>query len=561
MRFLKNIWERKMKELLSLKWNIVKFDENTKDIDISDIIIDRFEGKDFPLKSSLDMLLDPYSLKDMDKAVSRIKEAKENNEKVIIFGDYDVDGVTSTSLLVHFFTKIGIQVSYRLPDRVKDWYGLKKYFIDELEWIWVSLIVTVDCGTRDVEIVKYAKQKNIDVIITDHHSVPDNIPEEAVAILNPKRCDCDYPNKDLSGAWVAYKLMHALSFEFLKDWERELYLKESIDIVALWTVADCMDLVWENRVIVKEWLKQIRNSRSIGLRRLMEDKLDEDIDADVFSFLLWPKLNAAWRMDTPYKAVNLILNNWESVNRNIMEIEKLNERRKYLTRQFYADALSHIKLDDNIIFYISPAIDHWIIWIVAWKLCESFYKPVVCLKDEWDKLVASCRSPEYFSIIDLLENYKDYFEAFWGHAQAAWFTILKEKFVEFKTKIINEINKKDFTKERKELKVDKLINLEEIWFGLLKQINEFKPYWKWNTKPIFMVEDLEYENIEFMWSTREHIRFTNKHWFKILAFWMWEYYWEIINSKKDIDIIFELFEDSWNWNKNIMLKVIDIVLR
>ena len=550
----------KMKELLSLKWNIVKFDEYTSNIDISDIILNRFEEGKFEKNTSISMLHDPYSLKDMDRAVERIKKAKENNEKIMIFWDYDVDWVTSTSLLMHFFIKIWLTVSYRLPDRIKDWYWLKKYFIDELDKLGVNLIITVDCWTRDVEIVKYANEKNIDVIITDHHSVPEEIPEEAVALINPKRQDCYYENKNLCWAWVAYKLLQALSEEFLDSKEKEKYLQESIDIVALWTVADCMELTWENRIIVSEWLKQIKNSRSIWLRRLIEDKINEEIDADIFSFFLWPKLNAAWRMDSPYKAVNLILNNWDSVNRNIMEIEKLNEKRKYLTKQFYEDALNRVRLDDNIIFYISPAIDHWIIWIVAWKLSENFYKPVICLKDEWEKLVASCRSPEYYSIIDLLEKYKDYFVAFGWHKQAAGFTILKEKFIEFKSKIINDINKEDFSEKRKELKVDKIIKLNEIWFGLIKKIDEFKPYWKWNLRPIFMIKWLEYENIEFIWNWRDHIRFTNKHWFKILAFWMGEYYREIVSSRKNINIIFEINEDNWNWNKSIMLNVSDIVL-
>lgn len=550
-----------MKELLSVKWNIVKFDENTKNIDISDIIINRFEGRDFIKDTSMEMLYNPYTLKDMEKAVKRIKEAKENDEKIIIFWDYDVDWVTSTSLLVHFFTKIWVKVSYRLPDRVKDWYWLKKYFIDELYEIWVGLIITVDCWTRDIDVVKYAKTKNIDVIITDHHSVPEEIPEEAIAIINPKREDCFYKNKDLSGVWVAYKLLHALVEEFLEnEAEREIYLRESIDIVALWTVADCMTLTWENRIIVNEWLKQIKNSRSIWLRRLIEDKINENIDADLFSFLLWPKINAAWRMDSPYKAVNLILNNWESVNRNIMEIEKLNERRKYLTKEFYEDALLKVNSKDNIIFYISPAIEHGIIWIVAGRLCETFYKPVICLKDEGDKLVASCRSPDYYSIIDLLDKFKDYFEAYWWHSQAAWFTISKDKFSEFKTKLINEINKEDFSNEKKELNVDKIISLEQIWFNLLNKIDEFKPYWRWNTRPIFMVENLDYQNVEFLWSTRDHIRFITSHGFKIFAFWMWEYYREIIDSKKDVNIIFELLEDTWNGNRNIMLKVVDVVL-
>jgi single-stranded-DNA-specific exonuclease len=180
----------------------------------------------------------------MDKAVERIKIAKENKERVFIFWDYDVDGVTSTSILMHFFKTIWLEASYRLPHRVKDGYGLKDYFVDEAKELWVSLIITVDCGTRDVEIVKRAKSLWVDVIVTDHHAVPDRIPEEAVAVLNPKRPDCEYIYKNLAWAGVAFKLMQALAYEYMSKEEAKKYIKESIDIAAIWTVADCMRLTW-----------------------------------------------------------------------------------------------------------------------------------------------------------------------------------------------------------------------------------------------------------------------------------------------------------------------------
>lgn len=551
-----------MQELVSIKWNIIRFDEISKNKSVSEIIKDRFNEEDkFLGESSLNMLYDPYSLKDMDKAVKRIKEAHKKWEKVIIFWDYDVDWVTATSLLMHFFTKIWLKVSYRLPHRVNDWYWLKEYFIDEIAELEVGLIVTVDCWTRDVEVVKYARQKNIDVIITDHHSVPDIIPEEAIAILNPKRPDCEYCNKNLSGAWVAFKLIEALSKEFLEEKEALKYIEESIDVAALWTVADCMEITWENRIIVKEWLKQIKNSRSFALRKLIEDKMNEDLDADIFSFLIWPKLNAAWRMDSPYKAVNLILNNWDKLNSNLSEIEKLNEKRKYETSKFYKDAEEKINHKDNILFYISPAINHWIIWIVAWRLCENYNKPTICLKDEWDKLVASCRSPEFFSIIDILEKYKDMFLAFGGHKQAAWFSISKEKFGEFKTKIINELNDMDFSAEKKSIDIDKIIELEEIGFCTLKELDKYKPYWIGNPKPIFMIKDFNHQGISFLGSTKEHLKFNTIHWFKVMAFGMWNYYLDLQKHKGDIDIIFELSEDWWNWNRSIMLRVVDLILK
>ena len=549
-----------MEQKISVKDNIIKYDRSTLEKDIEEIINARFENGEFQIESSIDDLHDPYLLTDMDKAVKRIKEAKENNERVFIFWDYDVDGVTSTSILMHFFKKIDMQISYRLPHRVKDGYWLKDYFVDEAKELWVSLIITVDCWTRDIDVIKRAKELWVDIIITDHHAVPENIPEEAVAIINPKRPDCEYLYKNLAWAWVAFKLMQALAYEYFSPEEAKKYITESIDIAAIWTVADCMRLTWENRIIVQEGLKQIKNSRSIWIRRLIEDKIIDDLDADLFGFKIWPRLNAAGRMDTAYKAVNLILNNSSSINRTLMEIEKLNEMRKYQTKEFVNDALNKIDKNSNLIFYISPAIEHWIIWIVAWRITEQFYRPCICLKDEWDKLVASCRSPEFYSMIDLLDKFKDYFIWYGWHKQAAWFSIKKEKFAEFKTKILNEINKLDFSYHKKELKIDKIVKLEELWFSFLNKVNKYKPFGLWNEKPIFVVENLVPEKIEFLWQARDHLKFTTKHWFKIFAFYMWDYYEEIKRSWKQVSLIFDVSEDSWMWKKNLMLKVVDIIL-
>lgn len=549
-----------MFEQLSLKKNIIRYDENSIFEDINDILQKRFENWEFIIDWKFEDLHNPFELKDMQKAVDRIKEAKNKGERVMIFWDYDVDGVTSTSILMHFFRKIWLDASYRVPHRVKDWYWMKKYFIDEMATLSVNLIVTVDCWTKDLDVITHAKNLWIDVIVTDHHAVPDIISEDAVAVINPKRDDCNYMYKHLAWAWVAFKLVQALVYDFFDKKEAEKYLKSTIDIAAIWTVADCMRLTWENRIIVQEWLKQIRNSRSLWIKKLIWDKINEDLDADIFWFQIWPRLNAAWRMDSPYKAVNLLLNNSENIDKIISEIEQLNEKRKYFTKEFVEDALWRVNKEDNIIFYISPAIEHGIIWIVAWRITEQFHKPSIVLKDEWDKLVASCRSPEYFSIVDILDKYKDYFVTFWWHEQAAGFTITKEKFREFKTNILKEVNSLDFSENKRIVNIDKVIALEEIWFSFLNKINKYKPFWLWNEKPIFLVKNFEYEKLEFLWKWRDHLKFTTKHWFKIFAFFMWEFYEKIKKNKAPINIVFDMSEDFWNGKKSIMLKVIDIIL-
>ena len=547
-----------MQQKISVKWNIIKYNRKTLKQKIEDIINIRFWNLD-DINKWIESLHDPYLLLDMDKWVKRIKKAKKNKEKVIIFGDYDVDWVTSTAILMHFFKKIWINASYRLPHRIKDWYGLKKYFIDELKDLQVSLIVTVDCWSQNSEEITYAKSLWIDIVVTDHHNILDEIPKDAIAVINPKRKDCNYIYKWLAWVWIAFKLIQALASEYFEKTEYNQYLKESIDLVAIWTVADCMELTWENRIIVREWLKQIKNTRSKWLRYLIEDKINDDLDADLFSFIIGPKLNAAGRMDTPYKAINLILNNGISLNKTLREIENLNEKRKYLTKEFCQDALWKVNKEDNILFYISKVIKHWIIGIVAWRITEQFYKPSIVLKDEWDKLIASCRSPEYFPIINILKKYKDMFIAFWWHNKAAWFSIKKENFNKFKTKIIKEINNINFSKYKKEIKVDKIVRLNELWFNFFNKINKYKPYWIGNPKPIFMIENLNYTKLDFLGQTRDHLRFITTYGFKIFWFYMWDYYEQIKRWNK-VHLIFDISEDSWMGKRNLMLKIIDLIL-
>lgn len=545
-----------MERLESIKWVIYEFDTESEFQDIDEVLNKRYWEGD--LITSISDLHDPFLLKDMEKAVDRLVLAHKNKERIAIFWDYDVDWVTSTSILMHFFKKVGFQATYRLPHRVHDGYWLKSYFIDELAEKWVSLVITVDCWTRDVEVIKHAKEKWVDVIITDHHAMPEQIPEDAVALINPKREDCEYPFKFLAWAWVAFKVMDALATKFLNKKEHREYIEETIDICAIWTVADCMSIVWENRVIVSEGLKRIKKSRSRWIRAIIEDKINDDLDADIFGFQIGPRLNAAWRLDTPYKAVNLILNQEESVFETLQEIEYLNERRKEMTTAFVEDALSQINEEDNVIFYHSDTIEHWIIWIVAWRITEKYHRPCIVLKDEWDKLVWSCRAPEYFNIVELLESCSDLLMHFWGHKQAAWFSVSKENFDAFKNKVKELLSHEDFSLNKKIVYVDKAISLDEIGFKLIKSINKYKPFWMGNEKPRLISRDIAYSKVEFLWKDRKHIKFVTPHWFKIFAFFMWEYYQEI-KDRKTVSLVFDVSEDSWLGKKNIMLKVIDVI--
>lgn len=548
-----------MNTKISLKGQEIYFDETVENLAVWEVLLRRFSDTPEILNAGMADLHDPYLLQDMDKAIERIKKAKEKGEKVMIFGDYDVDGVTSTSLMVHMLKKLWILVSYRLPHRVEDGYGLKTKFVDEAVELWVDLLITVDCGSRDREIVTDAKNKWLDIIVTDHHSVPEDMPLEAVAFVNPARPDCSYPFTGLAGAGVAFKIVCALAREYFPEKIANDYIKESIDVAALWTVADCMQLVGENRVIVSLWLKQIKYSRSNGLKFLVEDRINEDLDGDIFGFHIGPRLNAAGRMDTPYKAVNLILNNGETLMDTIREIEWLNELRKSKTAEFVEYALENINPKDNIIFYDSPDISHGIIGIVAGRLTEKYFRPSIVLIDEWDKLVASCRAPEFYSIVDLLEKHKEYLIAFGGHKQAAGFSISKEKYPEFREKILSELNALDFSVHKRTLHIDASIKLDEIGFKLLESIAKFKPFGMGNPVPKFLIQDFEIEGVKFLWKWRDHLKFESRYGFKIFAFGMGEYY-EEIKSAGRCDVICELAEDNWQGKRGIMIRVVDVVI-
>lgn len=551
-----------MIEKISVKWNKVSYDRSSVTRFIDQIMAERFSDIDVSAKS-LDDLHDPYLMLGMKQAVERIKQAQQKKQKVIIFWDYDVDGVTSTSILMHFFKKIGIVCSYRLPHREKDGYGLKSYFIDEAKELWVSLIVTVDCWTRDVDVIQHAHKLWVDVIITDHHAVPEIIPKEAIALINPKNPACNYPFKWLAWAWVAFKLMQALAKDYLTESQYRTYLTQSIDIAAIGTVADCMSITDENRVIVELGLQQLKQSRSRWIRALIEDKINTDLDADVFGFQIGPRLNAAGRMWSAYQAVNLILNNEDSVNKTLREVEQLNDLRKHETKIFTEDAMSKIRREDNLLFYVSRDIPHGIIWIVAGRVTEQFHKPCIVLKDDGNKLVASCRSPEYFSIIDILEKYRDYFIGFGGHKQAAGFSISHEQFPKFKTAVLKELNKLDFREHQKVLQIAQVVRINDLWFSFVTHVNKYKPFWIGNQKPLFMIENLDYEAIAFLWKWRDHLRFNTRQWFKIFAFFMGDYYEEIKRAARDhqtISVIFDISEDLWQGKRNLMLKVEDVVI-
>lgn len=549
--------------MISLLWNkinIWKRQDNLFKTLLTNRKINKSNENSF-LNPSFNDLLDPFLFEDMENIIKRILETRKNKERVVIFWDYDVDGVSSTALLVKFFSEIWIQISYRLPHRVNDWYWLKKYFIDDILEKNVKLLITVDCWTRDVEIIDYAVSLWIDVIITDHHFVPEVISQKIIWIINPKNPNSTYPNKDLSGSWVAFKLLHWVASKIYNEKELEKILKKYIDFAMLWTIADCMELKWENRTIAHLGLQQIKNSHSHWLKKLLEWKNLDDIDGDIIWFQVGPRLNAAWRIDSPYKALKLLLAWEQNIDEIVEEIEDLNTKRKLQSEIFLSDAIINLENKWNVIFYDSEDIGHWIIGLIAWRLCEQFGKIAIVTKIEEEKIVGSCRSPENVSIIEILEECSDYFEAFGWHDQAAWFTISKEKFELFKEKIskIAEFKCENIN-ITKNIQVEAEIELYEIDRNLLDFIQKLKPFWLGNPKPLFYVKNVQFDKVDYLWKDYKHLKFgIIGNWLEFKAFKFWEYFEQIKNSK-NLGIIFEIEKNNWNWRQNISLNIKDFLL-
>lgn len=548
----------------TIKWNQINILDKSSTATIEDILLSNRNindsNKETFFKPVFDHLHDPFELDGMNIAVDRIIKARDNKERVVIFWDYDVDWVSSTALLVRFFHEIWIQVSYRLPHRVTDWYWLKPYFFDDLLANKVSLVITVDCWTRDIEAIKYAKKLWIDLIVTDHHAVPEEISSDILSIINPHKTNCNYCNKDLSWSWVAFKLLHAISTRLFTPAKTLNNLKHYIDFAMLWTIADCMPLTWENRTIAYLWLKQIKNSKSHGLKKLIEWN-DKDLDWDMIGFRVGPRLNAAGRMDTPYKALRVLLAWEDNLEEALEEIENLNTKRKTSTEKFILRANGSINAKSSVIIYDSNEIWHGILGLIASRLSEAHNKIAIVLRDEWERLIASLRWPEYINIVDILESMKDLLEVFWWHKQAAGFTITKKNYKKFKEQIEETVRTQvKLINTQKIINIDSIIDVKSINKNLLNFIVSLKPFGIWNPKPLFMTENIRFDRVDYLGKENKHIKLF-KNWQNIdyVAFWFWDYY-RLLKENSSISIIFEVEKNVWNGQEKININIKDFIV-
>ena len=526
--------------------------------------IDNYEAAKTFFRPSFNDLHNPYLMKDMDKAVSRIEAAIENNENILVYGDYDVDGTTSVALMSSYLKTKTENVATYIPDRYVEGYGVSYKGIDFAEDNGFSLIIALDCGVKAIEKVAYAKGKSIDFIICDHHRPGDKIPE-AVAVLDPKRDDCAYPFKELCGCGVGFKLICALAE---KDEKTPEDLVEYLDLVATAIGADIVPIVDENRALAYFGLQVINSNPRPGMKAMIaEVKKDELTITDVV-FIIAPRINAAGRMKHGNHAVTLLTEtDFNLAAKHALDIDQYNTDRREADKRITEEALVQIEENSEQERFSTVVYDeNWhkgVIGIVASRLIETYYRPTLVFTKSGNKLAASARSVKGFDVYNALEACSEFIEQFGGHKYAAGLTLLPENYEAFKTKfesfVKESIDPKLLTPE---LKIDSEINLNEIDHRLYRILSQFAPFGPGNMTPVFMTQAIKDTGWgKCVGEDDKHLRFTatQKANEKLvcIGFGLGDKL-DIIKDKKSFNVVYTIDENRWNGNISLQLKLKDI---
>jgi len=501
-------------------WNIRKYDNEyvSRIMDtykvseiLSKLLISRnvkFEEIGSFLKADLNNLKDPYLMKDMDKFVDRVSKAVLDGEKICIYGDYDVDGITSITVIYSFLEELGAEVSYYLPNRLSEGYGLNNEALDEIIKTGAKLLITVDCGITAIEEIDYAKKLGLDVCITDHHECGDELPN-AICIVNPKQKEDTSEFKALAGVGVAFKCIMALSKKYSLN--EDSYLKY-IDIVAVGTISDIVSLTGENRIIAKFGLEAMKVTKNIGLAAILKLVGSNEIDSILVSFALAPRINACGRMGNASLAVKLLLAKSASEATKIAaQLDEQNKLRQDVEKNIYDQALNMVKekgLDkkSSIVLYD----ENWhngVIGIVASKLVNLYFKPVILFTKENGIIRGSGRCETGFSLYDALTKCKELLIQFGGHELAAGMTISYDKIEEF-TQRFDEVATEMIPNENKEtIDIDAEIKKEDLNANTIRDTVLMKPYGQENKEPVFIYKGLKVQAISTI-KDGKHLKLT-----------------------------------------------------
>lgn len=525
--------------------------------------IESFEAAKKFFRPSLEDLHNPYLLKDMDTAIQRIETALKNNENILIFGDYDVDGTTAVSLVYSYFKKHTNNIATYIPDRYEEGYGISYQGIDFAADNDFSLIIALDCGIKAIDKVNYATQKNIDFIICDHHKPGDEIPN-AVAVLNPKRIDCNYPFDELCGCGVGFKLIQAHAQKNNIPFEE---LIPFLDLVATAIAADIVPMVGENRILAYYGLQVINQNPRIGIKALTHQLAKKELTITDVVFIIAPRINAAGRMKSGNAAVELLIEtNFDEAIKFAQAIHQYNADRKDLDAKITEEALLQIK-ENNEEEHFSTMVFHpeWhkgVIGIVASRLTETYYRPTIVFTKSGDKLAASARSVKGFDVYNAIDACSEFIEQFGGHKYAAGMTILPENYQRFKNKF-EEVVKNTIDRDLliPEVTIDAEIELSDITPKFYRIIEQMAPFGPKNMKPVFSttaVRDNGYG--KQVGSDKSHLKLniisgSDKRTYNAIGFGLGN---KLEKIKNDFDIAYTLDENEWKGVKSLQLILKDI---
>ncbi len=517
------------------------------------------------LSPSLENLLDPFLLPDMQKGVDRVIRALKEKEKIMIFGDYDVDGITSTSLLFLVLNKLGAEVTYYLPNRLIEGYGLSEEGILEAERRGVELIISVDCGITATEEVAFAKSKGIDTIVTDHHE-PKEILPHASAIINPKTARGEYPDSELSGVGVAFKFAQAIYRKLGQD---ESELEDHLDLVALGTTADIVPLVGENRIFTKFGMTQIAKTTKPGLKSLIfvSGILGQRIGTGQVIFILAPRINAVGRLGDADLAIKLLTTRDESKAAELARIlDDENRRRKNIDETTLKEALDLIRQDvdvanDKAIVLASSGWHQGVIGIVASRLVERFHRPTIMIAINEDEGKGSARSIPGFHLYEALKECEEYLIQYGGHKYAAGLSIMPEKIHLFREKF-KKVSDKNLSMDDliPRLLIDSELELEQINPHLVKALDIFAPFGPQNMRPVFLTRNLHIWGEPYVVGNN-HLRLRVKKTgpvFDCIGFGMGDMMKLLSMRGVRIDLAYVVETNFWNDTYRIQLRIKDL---
>ena len=557
---------------MNKKWEVCK--ENKNDIDkiseenglsnlISSIlasrgIIEKEDVREF-LNPTRDDFHDPFLMPDMEKAVDRILKAIQTQEKTIIYGDYDVDGITSITVLKKFLEERNLQVGEYIPNRLNEGYGLNKEAVKKIAEQGYKLIITVDCGISCIEEIKYATELGLEVIVTDHHEPAEELPK-CLAVVDAKRKDNQYPFNQLAGVGVVFKLIQAISIKLNLD-NRE-YLKY-LDIVCVGTISDIVPLVDENRVITKLGLKLVPISKNIGLRTLLASTGYKEVNSTTISFGIAPRINACGRMGEEKEALRLFLTNDLHEAKEITErLNNYNLERQETEKRIFKQALEQIEngeKDKSCIVLGQEGWHHGIIGIVASKVTDIYFKPSILICFEGEEGKGSGRSIPGFNLHDAVMNCDTYVEKFGGHSMAIGINVKRENFEKFKKEFEEYTQNSHISDIIPIIQIDKQVDIKKINIQEVNELKLLEPYGEGNKMPVFLIKNLKILSIRSL-SEGKHIKLKlgiDNHMIDAIGFNMGEVADKYLIGDK-VDIVGSLEVNQFGGNESIQVNLKDL---